>query len=694
MRQALSPPEMSAYNVRMRLTRIIPVAAATVALLGGVLPAVAGPAGPEVDARTRTLEWTRTNDPVALRPSTVARDIGCSPTGAACVIVGQRIDPAGARVAAAQRWDGSAWTAEAVPSDTGLVDVSCSTVTDCVALEEPRDDGGLARRLVVRSAAGWRSVSFDVPLGTTEVVTVSCASATWCLLTGTSREVAVFDGSTVRWLPRTITGVSAVSCTSPTYCAAAGGTGFLEWDGTRWSATVLDDAGYVADVDCWADQRCMALVVDQGGNSPSPYLRTPQVAWAPAGRPGGRPVYGDAGALGAECDSTGTCHLLHLVGPRRSPVLRLSTWTAGTWSAHELPRPDGTVSALACRPGECVVAVVHSNDYVGWTHSSALHGTGSQWTERELDDALVRLPETAAHEATCPARGWCLAIGYSGGADAYVVRGDGEDWQELPAALADQRDLDCWRPGECVVVGSEGRRPRSALLRDGRWRVLPAVSPKWLARGAITGVACVGDRCTYSGHYQARNRAGTGVFVARRAAGRWRVQRLGALVESEDAFTGRPSMDCPTASRCVVVTSMVLTGDQEPTSFEAALVGERWRWTRLGTGFSLFEVDCADAEHCVAGGEDGRPGLILARDAAGAWRPVPFRTRNAGFYSVSCTSTRECYVAGIGSPVVRLSRGPTGWRSRGSGPRDMTDVACSGPRSCLAFNPDETWVGR
>jgi hypothetical protein len=218
---------MSAYNVKMSLTRTLLVAAATAVLVGGGLSAAG--AGPDQQERAaRPLDWTRTSDPVVLRPSTVARDIGCSPTGAACVIVGQRTDPAGARVAAAQRWDGSAWTAEVVPSDTSLVDVSCSTVTDCVALEEPQGNGGLARRLMVRSAAGWRSVSFDVPLETVEVVTVSCASATWCLLTGAEREVAVFDGSTVRWLSRTITAVSAVSCTSPAYCAAAGGTGFLE----------------------------------------------------------------------------------------------------------------------------------------------------------------------------------------------------------------------------------------------------------------------------------------------------------------------------------------------------------------------------------------------------------------------------------------------------------------------------------
>ncbi|TGN64527.1 hypothetical protein EXE59_11555 [Nocardioides eburneiflavus] len=678
----------------MSLTRTLLVAAAAATLLsGGLLPADAGPA--ERETEPRVLEWTRTTDPVVLRPSTIARDVGCSPTGAACVIVGQRTDTAGSRVAAVQRWDGTAWTAETVPTDTALVDVSCSSVTDCVALEEPQEGTGVVRRLAVRSATGWRSVGFDVPTETVQLMSVSCASATWCLLTGADREMAVFDGAGVHWLARTVLTINAVSCTSPTYCAAAAGGGFLEWDGTRWTATALDDTGQVVDVDCWADQRCMATAVGQGGTaSPTTFVRTPQSAWIPSGRLRGRPAYGDAGPLGADCDSGGTCHVLHLTGPLRRADLMISTWTAGTWSMKELPRPDGTLSALACRPGECVVAVVHSNDYLGWTHSSALHGTGTQWAQHELADAPVRLPETAPLEATCTAADWCLAIGRSGGADPYVVRGDGDDWRELPAALADQRDLDCWRPGGCVVVGSDGRRPRSAILREGRWRVLPALSPSWLVGGAITGVSCVGERCTYSGQYQTRKRVGTGIFVARRVAGRWRVQRLGPLFDSEEAFTGRPSMDCTTPSRCVVVTSMFLRGTSEPTSFVATSAGGRWRWDTVGTGLSLYEVDCADTVHCVAGGQSGDRGRILALGVDGTWRSVRVRGRSTGFHSVSCPTSRTCHAAAEGGRLQLLTRTPGGWRARPVGPRGMTDVACSGPRACLAFNGARTWLGR
>lgn len=691
---------MSAYNVRMSLTRTLLVAAATAALVVGGLSAAG--AGPDPQERAaRPLDWTRTSDPVALRPSTVVRDIACPPSGAACVAVGERRDELGARRATVQRWNGAAWTPETPPGGKGLAEVSCSTVDDCVALEEPQWKGGVDRRVAVRSAAGWRWVRFAVPDGNVEITSVSCASPTWCMLTGSNREAAALDDGVLRWLPRTPTSVATVSCSSVTHCAAAGGSAFLDWDGTRWSATALEEPGYVNDVDCWADQRCLAIVGKDDGST-STYMRSPETAWATTATPPGSPASSDLGPPGVDCDSGGSCHLVRQLGSSRSTDLGLATWAGGTWESHPLPRTDGHVVALGCRPEECVVVAVAVSPYAA-LHSSALHGRGAQWAAQTMANPLGRIPGFSPHEVTCAALRWCLVLGTNAGGDPffgdpaveqYVVRGDGEDWKEVPAALEDQRDLDCWRPGECVVVGSDGRRPRSAVLRDGRWRVLPTLSAPWMAGGVLTGVACAGPRCTYSGFYRARNDDGVGVFVARRAGGAWRAERLGPLVRKEQRFTGRPSMDCPTTSRCVVVTSMRLTGEQEPTSYEASLVGGRWRWTRLGTGFSLFEVDCADVRHCVAGGQAGEPGLLMAKDGGGAWRRVSVRTRVAGFYSVSCPTADTCYAAGQGSRVQLLTRTPGGWGARPIGPRGMTDVACSGPRACLAFNGARTWLGR
>ncbi|MFC7362095.1 hypothetical protein [Nocardioides astragali] len=690
----------------MSRTRTLLVAVACTTLLGGGLgPAGAtgtagatGPAGHGERAQ-RPLAWTRTSDPIVLRPNTVIREIGCSPTGSACVAVGHRHDESRAQVPAVQRWDGSAWQAEAlVPAASeGLVEVDCSTPLDCVALEAPQWNGGLTRRMAVRSAPGWRWLDFQVADESMELTSVSCASPVSCVLTGPGRGVVVFDGTTVRSLPRTPVEVSTLSCPSAAYCAAVSQGAFVEWDGTTWTTSALEGTGSLTDVDCWAEQRCLAIADGDGGTSS--YVRSPGSTWRQDTAPGGRSTSFDESGLGApglECEGTGECHLLRSFGPRRAPELRLLSWNAGLWASHTPPDPDGVVVALGCRTGECVlVDLIVTSPGQPAVLTSALHGYGTQWARHTMANPLGVPPQTYPHEAACPARDWCLVLGASGDVGQYVVRGDGAGWQEVPAALEDQRDLDCWRPDACVVVGSDGKRPRSAVLRDGRWRLLPALSPGWLVAGAITGVSCVEAHCVYSGYYRARHDVGTGIFVARRTGGAWRAQRLGPLVRDEGAFTGRPSIDCPTASRCVAVVSMRLADDRNPTSFELVLEDGRWHHAALGKGFSLFELDCADAMHCVAGGEEGRPALVMSRGADGTWRRVAVHTRNAAFYSVSCPTARECYLAGVGSRVRRLTRTQEVWRAGAAAvPRNMTDVACSGPRACLTFNAESTWIGR
>jgi hypothetical protein len=626
------------------------------------------------------------------------QDVSCSPTGSSCVAVGHRWDEDREPVAAIQRWDGATWQAETPPEGTeDLVEVDCGTPTDCVALEQPRFEGDLTRRIAARSAAGWRWVDFSVATPGVELTRASCASPTSCVLAGPGRDVALFDGTTVRALPRTPVNVTALSCPSASYCAAVGDAAFVEWDGATWTTTALEDSAVLLDVDCWAAQSCLATT---GYDSTTTWVRLPGVPWRPDAAPTGRPYQSEGpSASSLECTADGACHLLRLVGPRRAQAPELHSWSAGAWVSSRIPETEGSVVALGCRPGECLVMDVVATGLDQPVRTSVLHGYGSQWSRSEMVHPLGVLPITYPLEGACPAPGWCLAIGNIGplgesGTESYVVRGDGADWHEMPAALKEQRDLDCWRPGRCVVVGSDGTRPSATQLRNGRWHSLPPMSPSWLATGTITGVGCAGPRCVYSGYYRPRHGAGTGIFVARREAGSWDVRRLGPMIPGEPAFTGRPSVDCPTAGRCVVVISARLAEDRKPTSYEAVLEDGRWSWTTVGRGFSLFELDCADALHCIAGGALGRPGLIMARGPDGMWRRVAVSTRNAAFYSVSCPTARACYAVGTGSRVQQLVRSRAGWQARATGPSDMADIVCTRVRTCIAFNELTAWSSR
>lgn len=677
-----------------RRVRTLLAAAVVASLLGAVpVPADAGQATGDRDRVVDVPAWTDTPAPVVLRRNTVVSEVGCSPTGTSCVAVGHRFDEDGEQVIAIQRWDGSAWRPEAPPPGVSadLVDVACSTPTDCVAIEDTPPPRGLTRRIAVRSAAGWRWVEFTSPRPAAVFGFVSCQPTGSCAVSGHRGDLVTFDGSTVRALARMPVKPFDVSCPTATYCAATGAEALFEWDGDGWTASALGAGTYVRDVGCWAERACVALGPDPGEPS---YVRSPDATWRAVPTPSGRPVA--AGSLreevrlGLECVPQVGCQLLRHTGRRRAPALELLTWNGAGWATTAVPTPRGRVQALGCHPAECVV-VHHSLGPDGDpVTAGALHGYGLAWSHRRMVNPRGVLPFSRPFEATCPARDWCIAIGDSGDGEEYVVRRTRRRWVEMAAPLESQWDVDCWRRGACVVAGSHLERPWIAVLDAGRWRRVRAPSPDWMRQGAITGVSCPAGRCAYTGYYRARGDGGYGVFVARRAGSTWRAQRLGPLIEYDTWFDAFPSLDCPTTTRCVVVTSQLLprtgAGGQLPASYEAVLEDGTWRWRKVGHHLSLFDLDCADSVHCVAGGSAGYPGLIMARGVDGRWRRVAAPTRNADFSSVSCPTSRECYVAGTGSRVRRLVRTTAGWRSRETGPRDMTDITCWAPRACLTFD--------
>lgn len=680
----------------MSRTRTILLAAATAVLLGaGLPPAGAGPGQQGLSARP--LDWIRFPDPVVLRPSNVVRDSACSPTGPSCFAVGYGFDDRRSQTPSIQRWDGTAWHLEtlAARDSEGLRVIDCGTESDCVALEAPLFDGGHERRLAVRSVEGWRWVPYEVEDDLVEYTSVSCSAPSHCVLSGGGRAAALYDGVGVRPLPPAPDTLYSLSCPTTAYCVGATATAFAEWDGARWSTTAATESDVLGELDCWAAESCLALTDDGPAAS---YERLPASGWRRAAPPPGREVFDELGigdAPNLDCVAGGVCHLVRAFGPSEQPQLRLVTWRQGVWDSATVPQPDGVVPSFACRPDECVFFVVHLASKARLTTASAVHGYGTEWVERSVPSSVGVLPETTPHELTCPARDWCLALGAMTDVsdENFLVRWDGTRWIEVPTTIGEQRDLDCWLPDHCVVVGAEAGHPRAAVLRAGSWRSLPALSPRWLSRGRFTAVSCDSARCLYAGTYRASDGAGTGIFVARRAKGHWRAERIGPLVSGDRAFTGRPSLDCPSRRRCVGVVSARLPGERSITSFELLLDDRDWRLTSLGKGFSLYEIDCADVEHCVAGGDEKRPALAMARSADGTWRRIATRTRNAAFYSISCPTTQDCYLAAYGTRVHHVTRVGNGWRARPVGPRQTTDISCAGPRWCLTFNFNTTWLG-
>jgi hypothetical protein len=222
-----------------------------------------------VVARSAAGDWTAT----VVRPGRAGwvDQIDCD-SRSSCLAVGEMV----------QRGNGTSWTVvddlRAGAAHQIWTDVSCPAATFCL-LGGERDD-----TLLLARWDGTRLVRESLPVPAEApfpgVRAVSCASASWCLVLGssnvrlpTSTDLAfLWDGTawTVTAAPQTDT--AGLSCPAPDRCVAAAHNGnaavLNTWDGARWSsATVatgaivgaLATSPWLRDVSCPSPTWCAAV---------------------------------------------------------------------------------------------------------------------------------------------------------------------------------------------------------------------------------------------------------------------------------------------------------------------------------------------------------------------------------------------------------------------------------------------------
>jgi hypothetical protein len=196
----------------------------------------------------------------------------------------------------AEAWDGANW--RIVPSpDPGtnhgssLDQVSCTSATFCVGVGATEQNNGTTKSpnfvfqqlIETWNGATWQITSDTSPAGSTnsDLGTVSCASATFCLALGHKSTASgpsiplaeSFNGAT--WAPASASGLSAalvrISCTSPTFCMGVGSTNLQDpvaqsWNGSAWKTLAAPSpkpAGNggvsLSDVSCTSPTACTAI---------------------------------------------------------------------------------------------------------------------------------------------------------------------------------------------------------------------------------------------------------------------------------------------------------------------------------------------------------------------------------------------------------------------------------------------------
>ena len=191
-----------------------------------------------------------------------------------------------------ETWNGTSWTVKtkalpAVGDIPELNGISCATSADCVLVGALQGRNGKPSAYAARwNGASLRRLTVPVPAGIAwpTLAAVSCSSAASCAVTGLNFNTSngstgqafidVLRGGTwsrskVSW-PKgtTSTELLGVSCLSATWCIAAGSAGnhaaALAYDGTSWSAQHVQapPKGYADDfggISCVTGKSCVAL---------------------------------------------------------------------------------------------------------------------------------------------------------------------------------------------------------------------------------------------------------------------------------------------------------------------------------------------------------------------------------------------------------------------------------------------------
>lgn len=602
----------------------------------------------------------------------------CTSAGA-CTAVGT-VNPGGAPVALAERWDGSRWTVQPVkdPSTgvlgTSLNAVSCWSADGCMAVGQIRLGRGITWYPM---AALWNGTAWTVrrlPSGGDDLSGISCASATACVAVGHHYRKPLaesWNGSAwaVQAMPRTDGELSAVSCTSAQACIAVGNitrqitrhvSALAErWDGSSWAVVPTPRPGNASldAVSCSSALACTAVGARYGSGLAERGLAE---RWN-----GQQWTIQPAGALarvvfsGISCPSSRECSV---VGAAAGRTLA-ERWDGTNWAVQQTP--DGTeglyapLSAVSCASAAACTVVGMYSDVTGRRLPLAERWDGTSW-------AIQHVPGAGGLSGvSCPSVAYCVAIGHDGGHPQAQIWA-GTSWVSQPiGSIAGARSarlaaVSCASATACTAVGDytslHGQHyPLAERWNGTAWarQDLPAVPDS--RAGSLLGVSCAAAHaCTAVGQYFDLAKRKWRMLAEAWNGTTWAVQPTPTPSGHGAGFysPALSGVSCVSPAACTAVGR-----------FADLTLAERWdgqRWTiqttpnPSTTESILAGVSCPSVTTCITVGayydSTGMEASLAERFDGTAWTaqstPNPADGGSAYLYGVSCPSASACIAVG------------------------------------------------
>jgi hypothetical protein len=395
--------------------------------------------------------------------ATASQPIGNSVSAVSCVSDSYCVAEDGA--GNLYSFDGTTWTelSNPAPAPAAFGDLFCESATSCQQLSNPA--------VWNLSGTTWSegpTLNTGAPEGG-----MACPGAEFCALATGTRDVLTFDPTVVpggvssQSLPNIGAELSSVSCVSASWCMVVDESGeYATGAGANWSVPALaDSAGYLTEVSCVSETDCVA--VDLHGNA---------VVYGPSGW--SAPEHVDSMPINAiSCVSTTatTSGLFCMAGDQNGDAL---SFDGDSWSSPVLINPstfpisavscatstfcvalgqdgtlmayDGTWGAPATLSGAAPadVACLSATDCIAVAGTGAAEFNGSSWQSTATPFATFSLTSISCGSASS-----CVAVDEAD--NAYVF--DGQSWTTTGAlqqgsSVPGRGALSCTGTSSCAAV--------------------------------------------------------------------------------------------------------------------------------------------------------------------------------------------------------------------------------------------------
>jgi hypothetical protein len=312
------------------------------------------------------------------------------PAAVGCMAAGRFLTRADLHLALAASWNGSTWRRRSTPTvarESQLADVSCASVTNCVAVGISKDRTGFFTLAEAWNGVTWRVTPTPKLSQQSPLNAVSCAGSR-CMAISRFMFSELWNGSTWHVIkipePSPSAGLlTDVSCASAIDCMATGSffpdphgnpISLSElWNGTKWRR-LHPPGGGLNTVSCTSASFCMALGKDTAAIWNGRRWRTQKLPGSFGFGPG---ITAVSCSRASACMAVGNYLASGPQGIRGFNVAEF--WNGTRWRRLATPGRGGGLADVSCtRPARCMAVGLVQASQVG-TRTVAMRWNGTRW---------------------------------------------------------------------------------------------------------------------------------------------------------------------------------------------------------------------------------------------------------------------------------------------------------------------------